>query len=88
MTAENTKKLYLVGIEYDCPHERGGYFDFKRNATLKEIAGEVLGIMRNGHSFPAFPPSANPQLMFAFILEPEKEIDCLAELSNIIKEMV
>ena len=87
MTTENTKKLYLVGMEYDCPSDRGGYFDFKRQATLRQIAGEVLGIIRNGHSFPAFPPSANPRLMFAFILETDREIDCLKALSNLIKEM-
>jgi len=87
MTAHNAKKIYLVGMEYDCPHERGGYFDFQRSASLTEIAGEVIGIMRNGHSFPAFPPSANPRLMFAFCLEADREIDCKKELLTLVKEM-
>ena len=87
MTAADAKKNYLVGVEFDSPHETGGYFDFQRRATLREVAAEMLDIIRNGHSFPAFPPSANPRLMFAFCLKDDREIDCKKELQILIKEI-
>ena len=87
MTAPEAKKNYLVGVQFDSLHENGGYFDFQRRTTLREVATEMLDIIRNGHSFPAFPPSANPRLMFAFCLEDDREIDCKNELITVMKEM-
>ncbi len=81
-----SRKSYLVGIEYDCPHEGGGYFDFRRSVTMEDLAREVLSMIRQGHSFPTFPPSANPSIVFACDLD-DNNRDCRVELIATIKKL-
>ena len=81
-----SRGTYLVGIEYDCPYEDGGYFDFKRTATMEEVAREVLDIIEHGHTFPTFPPSANPIVLFASVLD-DNNRDCREELIIVIRNL-
>ena len=87
MTPNETRKTYLVGIEYDCPYDDGGYFDFRRIATMEEIAREVQDIIKQGHAFPTFPPSANPTVVFACSLDALENGDCYQELMTAIRKL-
>jgi len=87
MAPAEAKKTYLVGIEFDSPYEDGGYFDFKLRATMEELARAVLDIFKQGHSFPTFPPSANPTVLFASELETQENGDCYQELMTAIRKL-
>ncbi len=69
MTSPSEPKKYVVGIEYDTPDGNMGFFDIRRRVTLRALAKEVAGYIQNGKSsFPAFPPEANPAILYAWDL--------------------
>jgi len=87
MTCHSENRCFLVGIEYDSPFEDQGYFDLKRTVTLNELAQEVINIQRHGHSYPTFPASANPSVLFVWDLNDPDDGDCYHVLVEAIKKL-
>ena len=81
---------YIVGINYESPDEDKGHFDIQRKVTIKELAIEVAEYLENGKSsFPAFPPEANPEVWYVWVLDatPEEDGDMYHELMAEIEKL-
>jgi len=81
MTCHSEAHKYVVGIEYDTYTGEMGFFDINRTVTLKMLAQEVAGYLQNGKPYyPAFPPEASPEILFAWDLDDPDDGDIYHEL--------
>ncbi len=81
-------RRYVVGIQYTSPYEDSGFFDIQRIATLRDLALEVNDYLLNGKSsYPAFPPEANPEILYVWDMDDPEDGDCYPELVNEIKKI-
>ena len=81
-------RRYVVGIQYDSPFEDRGFFDIQRNSTLRDLALEISHYLLNGKSsYPAFPPEANPEILYVWDMDDPEDWDCYPELVNEINKI-
>jgi len=65
-----------------------GYFDVERMGTLSVLAEEINGYLQNGKPFyPAFPPKANHEMLYAWNLEDPDDGDIYPELMAEIQKL-
>jgi len=88
MTSPSDIRNYIVGIEFDRIDGEMGFFDIKRKVTLDKLAEEVLEYLANGKSsFPAFPPDANPAILYAWNLDNPNDGDIYHDLAVEMKKL-
>jgi hypothetical protein len=81
-------RRYVVGIQYTSVYEDRGFFDIQRISTLKDLALEVNDYLLNGKSsYPAFPPEANPEILYVWDMDDPEDGDCYPELVNEINKI-
>ena len=74
-------RRYIVGIQYQSSNDYKGYFEIRRKTTLKELAEEVLNYLLHGKtSYPAFPPEADPEVLYAWDMCDWDDGDCYPDL--------
>ncbi|MEE9190648.1 MAG: hypothetical protein V3U16_07750 [Candidatus Neomarinimicrobiota bacterium] len=79
-------RRYVIGIQYNSSYEDRGFFDIQRISTLRDLALEVNDYLLKGKSsYPAFPPEANPEILYVWDLDDPEDGDCYHELMNEIK---
>lgn len=79
---------YIVGIEFNTLDGEMGFFDIKRKVTLDELAEEVVDYLANGKSScPAFPPEANPEILYAWNFDNPDDGDIFHDLAVEMKKL-
>ena len=84
----------IIGLDYDtygsADEEIGkGHHTIKRiGVTLHEVIEELKDILLNGSHYPQFPPSAHPEIVYAYDLNKQEDADIYPLIINkLIKSM-
>jgi len=84
----------IIGLDYntnglaDEQIGKGHHCLQRRQVTLHEIIEELIDILKNGSHYPQFPPSAHPELVYAYDLNKQEDADIYHIINNeLIKSM-
>ena len=88
MNSPSEVRDFVVGIDYDSIDEDRGHFTIRRKVTMEELVEELQGFVAAGHTYPQFPPEANPEIVYAFDLSEKEDADIYGIINNeLIKSM-
>jgi len=80
MTYYSELRDFVVGIDYDSIEEDKGHMTLRRKVNMDELLEEIVSILRNGSTYPQFPPEANPIITYAWDLSNQDDGDVYHEL--------
>ena len=80
MNSHTKVREFVVGIDYDDIAEDRGHLTLRRKVPIEELILEIQSIIRNGSTYPQFPPRANPTLTYVWDLSNQDDGDCYHEL--------
>ena len=81
----------LIGLDYEALETdeklgKGHFSIVRRGISMTEIVEELRGYIENGHYFPAFPPEANPEIVYAYDLNEQEDADIYGIVVNALNE--